>query len=273
MAKKKIDTKNKWSQPEQPPPPLFVGKKERDLTKQVNDELIERVIGQTLIYYPLSIEHTNFHPLYGEAIKKSYTRPIVIKALINWGGEDTVTNSYGIDRSNNITVRFHRRRLTEDQDLFIREGDIIFYGLRFYEIVKLKEAKLLFGQVDHKFEIEATCKSVREGFFNEPIELLQIREKLRVSELANVEDIIQTTPVSSDSTSPCKGIIQIVSGKRTSSNRAQFLDYVNNPQNYKGCIIYLSEIDEDEIYGLFDNPNKFFFNEDGTWIESSFYTI
>ena len=36
--------KNKWSQPTQAPPPLFVGQKERDLIKQVNDELIENVI-------------------------------------------------------------------------------------------------------------------------------------------------------------------------------------------------------------------------------------
>ena len=43
------DIKNKWSQPVQPPPPLFFNKKERDLVKQVNDELIERVIGQTIL--------------------------------------------------------------------------------------------------------------------------------------------------------------------------------------------------------------------------------
>ena len=35
---------DKWSQPAQPPPPLFVGEKERNLVKQVNDELIEKVI-------------------------------------------------------------------------------------------------------------------------------------------------------------------------------------------------------------------------------------
>mgnify|MGYP003341321589 CR=1 FL=1 len=52
-----------------------------------------------------------------------------------------------------ITINFHRRRLTEDQDLYVREGDIIFYGLRFYEIVKLTEPRLLFGQSDQKFEI------------------------------------------------------------------------------------------------------------------------
>ena len=63
---------NKWSQPDAPPPPLFTGKKERDLVKQVNDELIERVIGQQVLYYPISLEHTDFHSLYGEAIKKSF---------------------------------------------------------------------------------------------------------------------------------------------------------------------------------------------------------
>ena len=65
-------TKNKWEQPSQPPPPLFAGKKERDLVKQVNDELIERVIGQQIIYYPISIDETNFHPIYGEALNKAF---------------------------------------------------------------------------------------------------------------------------------------------------------------------------------------------------------
>ena len=64
-----MSDKDKWSQPAAPPPPLFLGAKERDLVKQVNDELIERVIGQQVLYYPLSLEHTDYHPLYGEAIK------------------------------------------------------------------------------------------------------------------------------------------------------------------------------------------------------------
>ena len=60
-----MSEKDKWSRPEAPPPPLFLGEKERDLVKQVNDELIERVIGQQITYYAIDIERTNFHPLYG----------------------------------------------------------------------------------------------------------------------------------------------------------------------------------------------------------------
>jgi hypothetical protein len=247
---------------------LFLGKKERDLTKQINDELIERVIGQTLIYFPLNIEKTNFHSLYGEAIQKNYSRPILIKALVKWEGEETQVSSYGLDKSNNITINFHRRRLTEDQDLYVREGDIVFYGLRFYEIMKLKEPRLLFGQSDHKFEIQATCRGVREGFFREPIAALQIREQQRIT-AKDIQEIIPVTPVEGS----CGGKIILISGKRISSQRAQFLDYHANPQNYEGCVIYLTEIDEDEIYGIFDNPDKFYFNENGTWYESTFFGI
>ena len=53
---------NKWSQPASPPPPLFTGQKEKDFVKQVNDEVIERVVGQTIVYYPISLEHTSFFP-------------------------------------------------------------------------------------------------------------------------------------------------------------------------------------------------------------------
>ena len=98
MAKKKVDQK-KWTQPEQSPPPMFLGKKERDLTKQINDELIERVIGQTIIYFPLNVKNSDFHPLYGEAINKTFLRPIIIKALIKIDEHQTSTEIYGLDKS------------------------------------------------------------------------------------------------------------------------------------------------------------------------------
>jgi len=157
---------NKWSQPDAPPPPLFTGKKERDLVKQVNDELIERVIGQQVLYYPISLEHTNFHSLYGEAIKKTFLPPIRVYALVEWQGHETSTTNYGVDRRSSLTVHFHKRRLTEDQDLFVREGDFLLYGSFHYEIVTLNEPRQIFGQVDHKMEITANCIRARKGLFD-----------------------------------------------------------------------------------------------------------
>ena len=158
---------NKWNRPNNPPPPLFFNQKERDLVKQVNDELIERVIGQTIAYYPISREHTNYHPLYGEAIEKNFLPPIRVQALIEWNGISTnYSEKIGLDKVSEITVHFHKRRLTEDQDLFVREGDFVLYGNIHYEIVTLSEPKQLFGQVDHRIEISAKCVRARKGLFD-----------------------------------------------------------------------------------------------------------
>ena len=158
---------SKWDRPEQPPPPLFLGKKERDLVKQVNDELIENIIGQQILYYAIDMERTNFHDMYGEAVEKTFLSPIRVMALIKFENEATsYLEGVGVDSDSTITVSFHRRRLTEDQNLFVREGDFILYGKTYYEIVKLSEPRKLFGQVDQTFEIQATCKRARKGLFD-----------------------------------------------------------------------------------------------------------
>ena len=158
---------NEWSRPAAPPPPLFLGKKERDLVKQVNDELVEKVIGQQILYYPIDIETTNFHDLYGEAIQKTFLPPVRIYALVNFDEEgSSYLDSVGIDSMSQITVHFHKRRLTEDQELFVRQGDFVLYGERYYEIVKTSSSRKLFGQVNQTFEISATCKRARKGLFD-----------------------------------------------------------------------------------------------------------
>tara|TARA_Y100001937_G_C7098760_1_gene321455 strand:+ start:956 stop:1444 length:489 start_codon:yes stop_codon:yes gene_type:complete len=158
---------DEWNRPEQPPPPLFLGKKERDLVKQVNDELIEKVIGQQILYYPIDTERTDFHDMYGEAIEKTFLSPIRIYALVNVEEETTsYLEGVGVDANAMINVYFHKRRLTEDQDLFARQGDFVLYGDLYYEIVKLSTPRKLFGQVEHSFETMATCKRARRGLFD-----------------------------------------------------------------------------------------------------------
>tara|TARA_R110002072_G_scaffold2788_7_gene22150 strand:- start:4462 stop:4953 length:492 start_codon:yes stop_codon:yes gene_type:complete len=158
---------NEWSRPASPPPPLFLGKKERDLVKQVNDELVEKVIGQQILYYPIDMETTNFHDLYGEAIEKTFLPPVRVFALVKFDDEGTsYLDSVGIDGSSQITVHFHKRRLTEDQNLFVREGDFVLYGERYYEIMKLSSSRKLFGQVNNTFETSAICKRARKGLFD-----------------------------------------------------------------------------------------------------------
>ena len=158
---------DEWNRPVQPPPPLFLGEKERDLVKQVNDELIEKVVGQQILYYPINMETTQFHDLYGEAINKTFLPPVRVNALVEF--TEFVTDylpDAGVDKTWEINVHFHKRRLTEDQDLFVRNGDFVLYGDIYYEIVSLNEPQQIFGQVSHQMEISAKCIRAREGLFD-----------------------------------------------------------------------------------------------------------
>jgi hypothetical protein len=204
---------NKWSKPANPPPPLFLGEKERNLVKQVNDELLERVIGQGITYLPLSIEHSNYHPLYGEAIEKSFLPPVRVYALVEFGDIGTVTEGYGLDKSHTITVRFHERRLFDDQNLYVREGDYVQYGSSFFEIVSLTEGRQLFGQVNHLFQIEATCIKTRKGLID-----LSVLPEATVAEIEAAASEAIASPSEASSASPSatgSAIARIIYSKQT----------------------------------------------------------
>ena len=157
--------KNKWEQPDSPPPPLFLGEKERNLVKQVNDELSDRVIGQAIAYYPISLEDSEFNSTYGEAINKITLPPVRVYAYVIVDNEQT-NEKFGYEYINSLTVNFNRRRLLEDQDLYVRTGDFIQYGELFYEIVRTyNDTRFYFGQVEHKFQVSAECVRARRGIF------------------------------------------------------------------------------------------------------------
>ncbi len=138
---------NKWENLSSPPPRMFFGKKERDFTKQTTDQLVEIVIGQEIVYFPIDVEKTNFHSLYGEAIEKVFLSPIHIYALVEYQGQETLTTNYGIDKkSSPIKIHFSKKRLVDDQNVFVNQGDFVQYGNDIYEIVDLNEPNEMFGQ-------------------------------------------------------------------------------------------------------------------------------
>ena len=247
---------NRWTLPENPPPPMFLGEKERNYAKQINDEIIERVVGQTVLYYPIDLKTTNFHALYGEAIEKSFLPPVRVYALVKWDGEETSTDLSVMDREATLTINFHRKRLTQDQNLFIREGDFILYASRYWEIVKLADPRLLFGQQEHKFEIRATCRKARQGLFEEPAELTRIQNLIIESE--------QATPEVVENIATCNGICLY------DGDNSTFVDMYTNPANYSGRIIYLTSVGS-TLVEPFSQAGKFYFNERGIWFPSPLF--
>jgi|TARA_R110000851_G_scaffold269887_1_gene422566 hypothetical protein len=162
---------NKWTQPAQPPPPLFVGQAERNFVKQINDEVIEKVVGQQVLYFPIDIERSKYHTLYGEALNKTFLPPVRAYALVEYLGSTRTQTEIGFDNVYNISVHFHKRRLTADQNLFVRLGDFVQYDQLYFEIVDVFEPRYLFGQ-DSDFadgtslEVTAIGREAREGLFD-----------------------------------------------------------------------------------------------------------
>jgi len=98
-------------------------------------------------------------------MQKTFLSPVRVFVLVTWEGSGTNLDSFGIDRRISLTVKFHKRRLVEDQDLYVREGDFLLYDGLYYEIVTLNESRVLFGQ-DTSFQIDAKCIRARENVFN-----------------------------------------------------------------------------------------------------------
>jgi len=149
-----------------PPPPLFTNQPERQLQKQVQDRLSERILGQQILYYPIDIYRTNYHSIYGESVQKSFLDPVQVYVLIEWEGFESNTTKYGVDKKSKLVVHFNNRRLTEDQNIYVHIGDFILYNNKYYEIIVLDKPKLLYGgHRDHRTEITATCIRSRQGLF------------------------------------------------------------------------------------------------------------
>jgi hypothetical protein len=169
---------------------MFFGKKERDLVKQVNDELSERIIGQPIAYYAISAEESNFNETYGEAVEKVSLPPIRVYAFVVVENEQT-NEKFGYEYQTKLTVNFHRRRLVEDQNLYVRVGDFVQYGDEFYEIVRLyNDTRYLFGQVEHKFQVTADCVRARQGVFK----VMPGLEREKEFEVASGDETPRTAP-------------------------------------------------------------------------------
>jgi len=133
---------------------------------------LKRLLDNRVLYYPIDMERTNYHPLYGEAINKTFLPPVRVYALVEYVGSERVQQKFGFDNLYNINVHMHKRRLAEDQDLFVRLGDFMQYDEMYFEIVDVFEPRYIFGQdsaftsTETSVEVTAVGKQARRGLFN-----------------------------------------------------------------------------------------------------------
>jgi hypothetical protein len=143
---------------------LFVDDKEIDFFNCVTKELMQKIVGQKIIYYSVSEEHTNSHRLYDEAIKKTVYTPVEINALILYNEPLQSATQFSIDTIYSLEVYFYTKELQE-RNITPREGDFVKFGEIVYEIEKLTRAQITYGQIENEVMLKSNCRVSRKSQF------------------------------------------------------------------------------------------------------------
>ena len=90
--------------------PFFIPQKEFDLINQMNEELIDEIVGQSVDVYKVNIDRTNEN-VYGESTTKYYDIGFRVNCLILYNEPEVIQDEFGPDVNSNIEIFFQRENL------------------------------------------------------------------------------------------------------------------------------------------------------------------
>jgi len=152
--------------------PFFIPQKEFDLINQMNEELIDEIVGQSVDIYKVNVERTEDN-VYGESTAKYYDIGFRVNCLIDFSEPEVIQDEFGSDTNSNITMYFQRENLASGSLNFYPEnGDIVDWNDFYWEINGTTEPQLFAGHPNFKHNIVATANRSR-------LSSLQIEERPR----------------------------------------------------------------------------------------------
>ena len=152
--------------------PFFIPQKEFDLINQMNEELIDEIVGQSVDIYKVNVDNTKEN-IYGESSTKYYDVGFRVNCLIDFTEPEIVQEEFGADLNSNITMYFQRENLASGSLNFYPEiGDIVDWNEFYWEINGTTEPQLFAGHPNFKHNIVATAHRSR-------LSSLQIEERPR----------------------------------------------------------------------------------------------
>ena len=122
---------------------LFGKRKDVDFFKNINKELIVKLIDQWIYIYNVVTEQSE--NVYGERVNKSYEGPYRLSALVDRTGTTYINDVKGVDTTREIDVQILRESLV-DLKTTIRINDIVLWDDEYYEIFFLDENQNIFGK-------------------------------------------------------------------------------------------------------------------------------
>lgn len=148
---------------------LFMTPREVNFISDITKEIMKDVIGQKIIYYPISEIRTKTHGVYNEAVKKIYDNPIIVDALVNNEFQtDTKIDKFGVDAQYKIEAYIQHRDLVE-KGISVNIGDYFSFSDIFYEITERAFMRNIYGMAEHKDGVRIVGTKARQGLFDAPI--------------------------------------------------------------------------------------------------------
>lgn len=143
---------------------LFITDDEIEFFSHISKELIQDIIGQEITYYSINYENNVTNELYNESITKTVYSPVVFNALVMYNPPEQTTTNFSIDTIYNIEVYVHKHELDE-RNLLPREGDFCKFGKVMYEVKKITNPQITFGQIENEVMYKMECVVARESNF------------------------------------------------------------------------------------------------------------
>ena len=148
---------------------LFITPREVNFISDITKEIVKDVIGQKIIYYPISEIKTKTHGVYNEAVKKVWDNPIILDALVDNNFQtDTRIDKFGIDAQYKIEVYIQHRDLVE-KGINVSIGDFFSFSDIFYEITERNFMRNIYGMPEHKDGVRIVGTKTRQAQFDAPI--------------------------------------------------------------------------------------------------------
>ena len=142
----------------------IIGPRDLTLFLNIGGELIKEAVQQLCYYYKVNANETKVN-LYGEALDKTYYRPVEIYARIEYGDITSTYEGFGQDATQIVTFTFLKKELV-DSGVLLEVGDYLRFDDGYYEISNVSENQLVGGQFANSLSIVASTFLTRKSSLN-----------------------------------------------------------------------------------------------------------
>lgn len=144
---------------------LFIGPREQQFISDITKEFTKDILGQYIIYFPVSVLHTQIHPVYDEAIEKIFENPIKLDVLAGQPERSNRWDMFGTEGNTTLELFVQARDLI-DKGLEVTGGDFFVYGDEVYEIIGVVDVDNIYGQAEYDKAKKITGNLSRVGEFD-----------------------------------------------------------------------------------------------------------